>query len=138
MIVQKPTQTPHHAMGRASKVCVVDPRPADYADLLGAEPTCGMRLEFLPQGRDALHAARTGEVDVWVVNVSLPDMSGLDLCEMLKSHRSDAVVYLVTDAYEPEEERAAWRRGAAMFGAKPAQPTWFSQLASTTPAGAQA
>ena len=113
---------------RAASVCVVDARPDDYAGLLEAEQSSLARLEFLPHGRDALLRARTERVDLWIVNVELPDMSGFDLCAMLKTHSLGATVYMVTDNYHPRDERTAWARGATLFGVKPVHTSWLERL----------
>ena len=114
------------ASARTTTVAVVDPQPADYAPLL--ERTVGplVRLQFLPTGRDALQLARTTEVDLWVIHMTLPDMSGLDLCAMLKAQSAGRVVYVVTDRYRAEDERAAWVHGASLFGCKPLPESWFT------------
>ena len=111
------------------KVAVVDPRPADYSALLEATLESGVRLEFLPSGQDALRLARTGGADLWVINADLPDMSGIDLCAMLRSHSSRQVVFVVTDTYRAEVERAARGGGASLFACKPVQTQWFDTWA---------
>jgi len=121
---------------RPRKVCVIDPRPGDYRHLVGDESLAGSRLEFLASGREALQAAIFGGVDVWVVNVELPDLSGLELCEMLRARDRKATIYLVTDQYHPDDERQAWLRGASMFRAKPAEVCWFAHLAGAEPVAA--
>ena len=107
---------------RAVRVVVVDPRSSDYTALL----KLALRLEFLPCGRDALQLVRTFGPDLWVIHVALPDMSGLDLWAMLRSHSPGSVIYMVTDEYRAEDERVAWGRGAALFGCKPIQESWFT------------
>jgi len=110
---------------RAATVAVVDPRPGDYAALLGSHLGSQVRLQFLGSGRDALRLARTGGVTLWVINADLPDMSGLDLCSMLRTCSGRSVVYVVTDEYRMEDERAARLCGASFFGCKPVEAGWF-------------
>ena len=106
-------------------VAVVDTQSHDYAVLLEAAQRHNARLELLALGRDALRMARTREVPFWVVNVALPDMSGLDLSAMLRTRSPQSVIYVVTDKYRAEEERAARMCGASFFGCKPVRAPWF-------------
>jgi len=115
---------------RVAKVCIVDPRPSDYRRLLDDEPAGAPRIEFLSGGREALRAALAQQVDLWVVNVELPDMSGLEVCEMLRARTPSATVCVVADRYRPEDERRAWLRGATLFCAKPFERHWLADLAA--------
>lgn len=112
----------------AITVAVVDRRPDDYADLLRATRGADIRWEFAGNGREALRLARTQPVDVWMVNDFLSDMSGLEVCALLKNYLVQAVIYVVTDNYDQAIEREARICGAAMFGCKPFQPDLISQL----------
>ena len=109
---------------RSATVAVVDPRAADYGVLLDA-PVGTLRPQFLCCGREALRLCQTEQVDLWVIHLVLPDMSGLDLCATLKARLSRPVIYIVSDEYRPEDERAARARGASLFGCKPVQAWWF-------------
>ena len=109
---------------RSATLVVVDPQAADYGVLL--ESALGaMRLQFLCCGRDALRRSQTQRVDLWVIHLTLPDMSGLELCEMLRARLGRPTIYVVGDEYRPEDERAARARGASLFGCKPVEAWWF-------------
>jgi response regulator RpfG family c-di-GMP phosphodiesterase len=112
---------------KALTIAVVDRRFDDYADLQN-----DMREDFIcwrivSTGNDALHLSRIQPVDLWMINIQLPDMSGLDLCSMLKS-QLDSVIYMVTDSYDEKQERDSRIRGAAMFECKPPQAKWIDRL----------
>ena len=111
----------------AITVAVVDRRPDDYADLLRATRGADIRWEFAGNGQQALRLARSQPVDVWMVNDYLPDMSGLDVCALLKNYLVQAVIYMVTDNYDQAIEREA-RICGALFGCKPLQPDLIRQL----------
>ena len=98
----------------------------DYVSLLKRALGPSVRLQFLPTGNDALQLARTADADLWVIHMVLPDMSGLDLCAMLKAQSAQRVIYIVTDTYCAEDERAAWVHGASVFGCKPLPNSWLS------------
>jgi DNA-binding response OmpR family regulator len=110
---------------RATTVAVVDSHPADYAVFPQAMQRFRTKWRFLATGQEALRLARSEYVDLWVVNVVLVDISGIDLCGMLRSRSPPPAVYMVTDAYRAEDERAARAAGAAMFGCKPITMEWF-------------
>ena len=114
---------------RPATVAVVDPRPGDYGVLLDAPLGAEMRWQFLCCGRDALRLSQSEEVDLWVIHQVLPDMSGLELCEMLRARLSRPVIYVVSDRYCPDDERAARARGASLFGCKPVEAWWFEPWA---------
>jgi DNA-binding response OmpR family regulator len=109
----------------AKTVAVVDSRPHDYAALPRAVRRPGLTWRLLTTGREALRLARTESVDLWVVNTVLADMSGIDVCNMLRSRSPPPTFCVVTDAYRPEEERTARMCGAALFGCKPVRAEWF-------------
>jgi len=110
------------------KVCIVDLDFGDYQPLLAERSLQGVQWELISSGREALRQAQHGGVSLWVINMQLPDMSGADLCQMIKAQSPAAVVYLLTDEYTANDERAAWLAGAALFRPKPIDPAWFERL----------
>lgn len=108
-------------------ITVVDQCYDDYADLQNDMRKASIRWNFVSTGHDALHLSRIQPVDLWLINIQLPDMSGLDLCSMLKN-QLDSVIYMVTDSYDEKIEREARIRGAAMFECKPPHPKWIDHL----------
>jgi two-component system, NarL family, invasion response regulator UvrY len=73
-------------------------------------------------GREALDMLRTKPCDVLLLDLSLPDMSGLDVLRRIKSHH-DSVATLVLSAY-PEKQYGlnVLRAGASGFVSKTAAP----------------
>jgi len=114
---------------RTPKVCIVDSRPSDYRHLLEAECGGEPQLTLLRRGREALRTALGPRIDLWVVNAQLADMSGLDLCELLRARDRTTAVWLISDQYDPQVERQAWLRGASLFCTKPLEPTHLAYLA---------
>jgi DNA-binding NarL/FixJ family response regulator len=80
-------------------------------------PACEI-IGTAENGRAALEAVRTLKPEVVVLDVSLPDMSGLDVAAHLR--RDDAAVSIVfLSAYEDEEiKRAAERAGGDAYVVK--------------------
>lgn len=112
-------------MSNCTTVCVVDPEPGDYQALVQKVPAQQTRFEFVHSGRDALRHYARSRPDLWIINVRLPDMSGMDLYEMLHSRSPDVLCYLVGDDYQPEDEMNARQSGATMYLCKPVQSEWL-------------
>ncbi len=106
-------------------VGIVDSRLSDYAALPKVVNHRDMHWHFATSGRSAMRPARSQQIDLWVINTVLPDMSGMDLCGTLKGRYPRPSIYIVTDAYRIEDERAARVCGISLFGCKPIQPSWF-------------
>jgi DNA-binding response OmpR family regulator len=127
---------PRYAIsGRANRsptVCVVDAKADDYRDWVASTTAGGCRLRIVATAEEALRIARQEDVDLWVVNVSLPGLSGAELCEILKAKSSRAAVYLVADQYSAAAERAAWQVRATLFGVKPGHTAWLGDWLSRT------
>jgi two-component system invasion response regulator UvrY len=73
-------------------------------------------------GREALEMLRTKPCDVLLLDLSLPDMSGLDVLRRIKSHH-ESVATLILSAY-PEKQYGlnVLRGGASGFVSKTAAP----------------
>jgi DNA-binding response OmpR family regulator len=108
-------------------VIVVDSNPSDYVRLAKWARQAGMRFHQLPRGQEALQAALRVAVDLWIINVELPDMCGFELVEQLQPRRRGSKVYLVGNHYRQEDERRAVSQGVTMYLCKPARRTWLGQ-----------
>lgn len=111
-------------MSAKTTVFVVDPTPEDYAELTSGKFTSQTRFEFISSGRDALRHNARAKPDAWIINLRLPDMSGVDLSEMLRSRTPEVPCYLVGDDYKPEDELNARQCGATMYFCKPVRREW--------------
>src|SRR5262249_30378038 len=68
---------------------------------------------------EALLAIATGDVELVLADISMPGMSGLELCSEIAQNRSDIPVVLVTAHSTVETAIAALRVGAFDFVVKP-------------------
>ncbi|NIL97658.1 MAG: response regulator [Planctomycetales bacterium] len=105
-------------------VYVVDPEPEGYQTLMQGVKGQQTRFEFVSSGRDALRRNAKARPDLWIINVRLPDMSGMDLQQMLHARNPDVPCYLVGDQYQPEDEVKARQCGATMYFCKPLRREW--------------
>lgn len=112
-----------------------------FDDFVAAGGRGEVGLHFCVDGRSALRMARRFRADIWLVCPDLPDMSGLDLLEMLLPAVSQSGVnpllggarlslehlgegprsgvFIVADGYSFDDEQRALRAGAAGYLAGP-------------------
>jgi response regulator of citrate/malate metabolism len=70
-------------------------------------------------GADALTAVSTLRPDLILLDVHLPDMSGLDVLREARRRHPEVDVILVTAAHELDVVRRAWQGGAISYLVKP-------------------
>ena len=72
-------------------------------------------------GHDAIGLLRTpaSPIDIVLLDIGLPDVSGADLCARLREFFPRMPVVVCTGAAEPEEVRELERLGISRFYAKP-------------------
>lgn len=115
-----------------SRVVVVDSHPNDYTSITHSKEFGRVRFEFFSSARAALRDDSNLHPELCVINMNLPDMSGLDLYDMLSERWPGVPVYLVGDDYRPEDEVRARSSGATFYFCKPLQREWLA--AATTAA----
>jgi DNA-binding response OmpR family regulator len=118
---------------------VVDAKPDDYQPLVAALARDAVRVQLFASGEDALRAAETRRVEMWLVNVRLPDMSGIGLLKLIRRRLQRAIVFLIGDVYSAEDELAARTEGATAYVCKPPSVTWLKayqpRCRGSTPGG---
>src|SRR6185369_9735456 len=107
----------------ATRVAVVDDHQLvriGLKQIIEAQPDFAWAGEA-QTGREALTMLRTGGCDVLLLDLSLPDMSGLDVLRQIRTHH-DSVATLVLSAY-PEKQYGlnVLRAGASGFVSKNAE-----------------
>lgn len=117
-------------------VVIVDCNRSDYVALARLVRHDGIIPRFVASGREALRLARANRGGVWLIGVELPDMSGFDLCEMLRQRLGDIRVCMVAGEYCGEHEAASYRCGATFYACKSLGASWLGectrQLLATT------
>jgi DNA-binding response OmpR family regulator len=98
-----------------SHIVVVDSRPVDYRNLPRLAGEYGWHIHFLTSARAAIRFAKSTGADLWLISARLADMCGFELFESLRGQLVGKPVFIVSDEYDPEEERRACRCGAALY-----------------------
>ena len=70
-------------------------------------------------GGEALRLVATREVDLLLLDVNLPDMTGIELCRTLRAHGNQVDVIAVTSARDLATVRAAVSLGVVQYLLKP-------------------
>lgn len=122
---------------RMREVVIVSPACERFGELVAAGERGDVGLHFCVDGRSALRMARRFRADVWLVAADLPDISGIDLLEMLipvvaqggvdplrggariSLDQAGGVlrsgVFVVGETYSFEDEQRALQAGAAGY-----------------------
>ncbi len=90
-------------------------------------------VEQADSGAEALRAARTNKPDLILLDVLMPDMSGLDVCRALKSdpETSDIPVVLITALSDRTAKMEGLEAGADDFLTKPVEEVVAAETCRT-------
>jgi DNA-binding response OmpR family regulator len=115
--------TNHESTFLVPVVHIADPAPADYDQLIAELEPTETELRFYTTANAAISHARQegrfGSGKLWLVNSQLPDMRGADLVEILRGIFGQAVLVIVDDQYDKQQEIAAVTAGATIYVYKP-------------------
>ena len=98
-----------------SHVVVVDPRPSDYHGLAALAEEHGWHIHLLTTASAAMRFTSGTLSELWMINIRLPEMSGIDLLEMLRERHDHTLMLIVSDRYDIDDEQSACRAGAASY-----------------------
>jgi DNA-binding response OmpR family regulator len=120
---------------RVNGVIIVDARPEDYEPILAHLARQRAPGSVFTLGEAALRTTQAQPSTLWMVNMRLPDMSGVSLLALVRRRFRRSSVVLVGDFYSAEDELAARAAGATAYVCKPPMAEW---LEGCRPAGAGA
>ena len=106
-------------------VVVADKNLDDYGPLVVELSERGVRVGLFSTGEAALRAANGNAATLWVVNVNLPDMTGVSLLKLVRRRLPRSTVFLVGDKYSADDELAARAGGASAYVCKPPSAAWL-------------
>jgi signal transduction histidine kinase len=108
---------------QSAEILIVDDVPANL-DLLGAMlRERGYRVRAAPSGRLALQAARSRPPDLILLDVNMPEMSGYEVCEQLKTDSAlqTIPVLFLSALSETMDKVRAFQAGGVDYVTKPFQ-----------------
>jgi len=88
------------------------------SDYLGE---AGFRVGVAPTGSDAMRLVGTGDFDVMILDLMLPDADGLDLCRSIRAN-SDIPLLMLTARGDPLDRVVGLELGADDYLPKPFEP----------------
>jgi DNA-binding response OmpR family regulator len=118
---------------RLDDLVVVDAKPEDYEPLKAALDGAAVVIHLFSTGEEALRAPQAQRASLWVVNVRLPDMSGIGLLKLIRRRWQRSAVVVVGDVYSADEELAARTAGATAYVCKPPSVTWLEAYQQRCP-----
>jgi DNA-binding response OmpR family regulator len=106
-------------MGAASKLLLVEDEP-DVASFVqqGLEEE-GYDVGWVQEGRRALEYTQQQPVDLVLLDIRLPDLSGIEVCERLRLHQPNLPIMMLTALDAVEDRVRGLRAGADDYLPKP-------------------
>ena len=104
-------------------VMVVDDNPANLMLMEGMLLSSGYEVRSFPRGRMALAAANEESPDLILLDINMPEMSGYEVCERLKSSPKlcEIPVIFFSAMNTPEDRLRGFRAGGVDYVSKPFQ-----------------
>jgi DNA-binding response OmpR family regulator len=109
-------------------IMVVDSCPDDYERLVVAGDANGIQFTFLKTAEQALRSHAGPSVLVWMINMWLPCMTGLELFELLRPRLAHVPVLMVDDVYDAVRELTVLEIGRLHYLFKPLDASWLNGL----------
>ena len=105
---------------------VVDANRDEYRKLAIALYLDKGHIRLFATGSDALRAIGHYPSALWIVNIRLPDMSGVAFLKLIRHRWRRCRIILVGDDYSAEDELTARSAGATAYVCKPASSAWLA------------
>jgi DNA-binding NtrC family response regulator len=100
-------------------VLIVDDNEAICRILSETLVSRGCECDFVGEANDALARLSERYFDVILLDIKLPQKSGIDLLKDIESFGSDTVTIMISAVVDPDTLGEAWRRGCADYIIKP-------------------
>ena len=119
---------PLNAVASPLRILVVDDHLDGLHTLVGVLEADGHVVSFAINGFAALETAREFKPNVVILDMRLPDMTGLDVARQLKFEPGLEGVRLIALSGSPEFRKTAAEHGITEFVLKPAEPKVWREL----------
>ena len=113
---------PQATANHSSRVLIADDDADIRALVLLALRNAGFCAETVEGGVEALAATRREKREVIVLDVRMPDMSGLEVCRQVKAEAADSQVLMISADSSSEDVAAGYAAGADDYLPKPFSP----------------
>src|SRR6187402_406270 len=94
-----------------------DPEIAKLLQLHYKEPH--YRLTHTDSGKEGLEKALTGKFDLIILDLTLPDMDGMEVCKGIRDHNVPTAILMLTSKSEEIDKVIALELGADDYVTKP-------------------
>jgi DNA-binding response OmpR family regulator len=101
------------------KVLLVDDEEEMVTALAERLSLRDIEADWVTCGVDAISRARQNRYDVFVLDVKMPGMSGLEIMEKIQEIKPDAKIIFLTGHGSVEDHEAGKRAGASFYLMKP-------------------
>jgi two-component system KDP operon response regulator KdpE len=108
-------------MSRASRILLVDDEVSIQRAVVPLLRSRGYEVEAASTAKDALAAIEERTPDLVILDLGLPDMDGLDVCDRVRQ-RWDVPIIVLSARHLEQQKVAALDRGADDYVAKPFGP----------------
>lgn len=108
-------------MAPGPMIAVVDDDMSLREALAGLLSAYGYRIDAYASGLDLLVSPKLGDYALFILDVQMPAIDGLQLQEEILQTGVSAPIIFLTSAIDPEVRRRALSMGAAAFLGKPFQ-----------------
>ncbi|MBL1103467.1 response regulator transcription factor [Streptomyces sp. 5-8] len=105
--------------GKAGRVLVVDDDAAIRRSLARGLRLSGFTVTVADGGHTGLAEARVGRPDIVVLDVGMPDLSGIDVCRALRDDGDDVPVLMLSALDETADRVAGLQAGGDDYLVKP-------------------
>ena len=102
-----------------ARVLIADDEESIRMVLGTALTQAGHHIETVANGNDALAALGTGNFDVAILDIRMPDMSGLDVLQRIRATDNAVIVIVITAQNTMANAIEAMKRGAFNYLTKP-------------------
>lgn len=106
---------------RSPKVMIVDDTPENLTLLSNMLSQMGYRVFAFPRSETALKAAIKNPPDMFLLDINMPEMDGLELCRQLKENQllTDAPVLFISASNDMDDKMKAFHAGGVDYITKP-------------------
>jgi len=111
------------------RILIVDDEPAVLALLRRIVATVHVEILAARSGAEALAIARRSPLDLVILDVRLPDISGMEVLRRVRKIDDSVPVIMVTSYGSPESVRASMKLGAFDYLTKPFDSEEIRRLA---------